>query len=83
MRFRKMVLQLCRGRSVAGNSSAEPRLLELLRGVLEWTLKASSDTWAVLASTPPAGDKAGRELGSHSSGIHVARSVIIPVDTLE
>lgn len=65
------------------NLSAEPWLLEMLGGVLEPDTKGFSDTWAVLVSTPPAGDKAGRELCSYSSGIHVVRSVIIPVDTLE
>lgn len=63
------------------NSSAEPRLLELL--VLELDTEGFSDTWAVLASTAPVGDKAGRELCSYSSGMHVVRSVIIPVDALE
>lgn len=33
--FGKMVLLLCQGTSAAGNSSAEPRLLELLGGILE------------------------------------------------
>lgn len=65
------------------NSSADPQLLEVLGGVLELDTEGFSDMWAVLVNTPPVGSRAGRELCSYSSGIHVVRSVIIPVDTLE
>lgn len=79
--FRKMVLQLCQGRSLTHEQSHS--FWSCLGVSWSQTPELFSDTRAVLVSTPPAGHKAGRELCSYSSAIPVVRSVIIPVDTLE